>query len=323
MKKSIFLEEVFLLTLILLGLTGYSVANTVVSIPDVNIEEDQEETIPIMIEDVVEVKGSYMQVQYDPLVVNVLELGVGDLNFPTYEVIDNDSGIIHYAAITLVEGGLSGDIKLTDVTLKAVGNPGDSSIMEITVVSLLGGSQSEQIPHTVNNGIFTILIPDNIAPTIDSHTPTGTDVDVGTTITVPFSEEMKSLETEQALVIEPNVTGSFSWNEYTMIFEPEENLEYSTLYSITISAEAEDLAGNNLTSDYRWSFTTESKSEPPGCALYAKASTHPLSSRAIVFGIISNLLLMLLLFSMILLHRAMRIRKEKLICLSLFHHGKK
>jgi len=52
------------------------------------------------------------------------------------------------------------------------------------------------------------------------------------------------------------VSGFISYSGTTALFAPSVNLSSSTLYTATITTGAKDLAGNALTSDYSWSFTT-------------------------------------------------------------------
>ena len=98
--------------------------------------------------------------------------------------------------------------------------------------------------------------PDTIPPTITAHSPTGTDVFVGTPITATFSEAMNKSSVQNAFSVSPSVTGSFSWNGNKMVFTPDSNLDYDTSYTVTISTSAEDLAENNLETEYNWQFTT-------------------------------------------------------------------
>ncbi|MCK4459643.1 MAG: Ig-like domain-containing protein, partial [Methanosarcinales archaeon] len=96
---------------------------------------------------------------------------------------------------------------------------------------------------------------DTTPPTITTHSPTGTDV--GTTITITFSEAMNKSSAEDAFSVSPSVAGTFSWIGNTMTFTPGVDLSYETTYTVTIDTAAADLAGNHIESAYSWQFTTE------------------------------------------------------------------
>jgi len=103
---------------------------------------------------------------------------------------------------------------------------------------------------------FTTAAPDNTPPTVIGNTPTGTDVPVTTIITVTFNESMNQTSVENAFDIDPSVNGTFTWSGDTMNFTPDADLAFSTKYNVTIGTGAEDLAGNNLSTDHLWNFTT-------------------------------------------------------------------
>jgi PKD repeat protein len=99
------------------------------------------------------------------------------------------------------------------------------------------------------------FMDDNTAPTVVSHSPTGTGV--GTTITITFSEPMNKSSAEEAFSVSPSVAGTFSWTDNTMTFTSGMDLSYETTYTVTIDTAAADLAGNHIESAYSWQFTTE------------------------------------------------------------------
>lgn len=45
----------------------------------------------------------------------------------------------------------------------------------------------------------------------------------------------------------------------TVTFDPVSNLEYNETYNVTITTGVQDLAGNNMSSNYTWNFTTRSE----------------------------------------------------------------
>jgi len=106
---------------------------------------------------------------------------------------------------------------------------------------------------------------DTTPPTVVGKSPASdaTNVPITTTIETTFSEPMNQTATEGAFALkegEQNVTGAFSWANNTMRFTPDNPLKYNTLYTVSLNAEAKDLAGNPL-NPITWTFTTE---EEPG-----------------------------------------------------------
>ncbi len=106
---------------------------------------------------------------------------------------------------------------------------------------------------------------DPYPPVIEEWSPTGIDVPVDTLITIRFNEAMNESSLHIAFEISPYVPGSFSFENYTLIFKPSGNLAKKTLYNVTIKSSARDLAGNYLGFDLSWKFTTE-ESEPEEAA---------------------------------------------------------
>jgi hypothetical protein len=124
--------------------------------------------------------------------------------------------------------------------------------------------------------------PDITAPTVSSTVAANhaTGVATNSKIAATFSEAMDPLT-----ILAPNVvtvtgpgstvvTGTVTYIGTTMTFAPTNPLATSTLFTVTISTGAKDLAGNPLAAPFAWTFTT-------GTALDVTAptvsSTNPLS----------------------------------------------
>ena len=111
-------------------------------------------------------------------------------------------------------------------------------------------------------------VPDTIAPTVTSRTPTAaTGVPLNTTVTVTFSEAMNATTvngttftlTRTSGVGSPAaVTGGIAGNaaNQTFTFTPSLVLLPATTYQVTVTTGAKDLAGNALTGNFTFSFTT-------------------------------------------------------------------
>lgn len=130
-----------------------------------------------------------------------------------------------------------------------------NSISQELVEIIVSDGDLTSIPHY----ILVTVIGDYSSPTILEKSPTGVNIHVSSNITVTFSESMDQSTVEQAFSITPKTTGTFSWIDFLMIFNPFYELLYNTTYSVTIVTTATDLAGNYLDTFCNWSFTTVKK----------------------------------------------------------------
>ncbi|MGD8428372.1 MAG: Ig-like domain-containing protein, partial [Balneolaceae bacterium] len=51
--------------------------------------------------------------------------------------------------------------------------------------------------------------------------------------------------------------------DYTATFTPASDLEFNSTYAVTVTTGVQDLAGNNMSSNVNWNFTTEQETIPP------------------------------------------------------------
>jgi hypothetical protein len=174
-----------------------------------------------------------------------------------------------------IEGGFSGTVNEDTVTLTIGGSgiyryryrldDGDwsetRSLGELTLEDLADGEHTLDIQvldgHSDWIGtdpiIWTVMAP----PRIVAVSPRGNVADPET-VTVTFNEAMEKSSVEQALEIDPPVTGSFSWEEEDtwLVFTVDQPLEADSNYTVTIGNLAADLAGNTLAQPFIWTFTT-------------------------------------------------------------------
>ncbi|MEW6686625.1 MAG: Ig-like domain-containing protein [Candidatus Edwardsbacteria bacterium] len=102
---------------------------------------------------------------------------------------------------------------------------------------------------------------DTIPPQVVNTDPGvgASNISVKQKISVRFSEKMNRSSVENSFSLNPTVSGTFSWSSDSLVvFTPSSLLRFSTLYSVTISTSAMDLAGNHLKQNYVWNFTTGS-----------------------------------------------------------------
>jgi hypothetical protein len=110
---------------------------------------------------------------------------------------------------------------------------------------------------------FTTLA-DTFAPDVLSVAPNNGAIDVAITanVSITFSEPMDQETVRNAFSLTDGGTtvgGDFSWNGSTMTFNPTVDLDYSTTYTVSVTDDAEDTAGNNLAPALSSSFTTASQ----------------------------------------------------------------
>lgn len=98
------------------------------------------------------------------------------------------------------------------------------------------------------------------APTVDGTVPAdgATNVSIGTTIAVTFSEAMDEATTEAAFGVSPPVTCTFSWNPAATVLtcDPDADLGADQSYTATIGTGAESQAGQQLAAASSFSFST-------------------------------------------------------------------
>jgi len=99
-------------------------------------------------------------------------------------------------------------------------------------------------------------------PTVTSTSPadSATGVGINTAISVTFSEAMDaSTVTTTTFTVKAGSTvvpGTVNSSGTTATFTPTGNLAYITSYTATVTTGAKDLAGNVLSNNYVWNFTT-------------------------------------------------------------------
>lgn len=108
----------------------------------------------------------------------------------------------------------------------------------------------------------TSAAPDVTPPTVTAttHANGATRVPVNTRIGATFSEVMDSRTvTINSFIVKKAgtvVPGTLVYTGVSAVFTPTAALTSNTLYTMTVSTAAEDVAGNAMAADYAWSWTT-------------------------------------------------------------------
>jgi hypothetical protein len=106
-----------------------------------------------------------------------------------------------------------------------------------------------------------IALNDHVPPVVLGAIPSdlSTNVPANQTILVNFSKYMDKETTSNAFSLYDNyghmITGKLGWNDNNMIFQPYTNLSGQRKYSINITTNALDYAGNRLLSNFTSGFT--------------------------------------------------------------------
>ncbi|MBI5375464.1 MAG: Ig-like domain-containing protein [Candidatus Schekmanbacteria bacterium] len=135
-------------------------------------------------------------------------------------------------------------IVTTTVTVKAVSNA-DPSKYAIALVTVNPVSLPEVLFSNPDNG--------------------STGVAIDTTVQVTFSEAMNSSTINTSTFIVNGITGTVVYftDSMSAVFTPSAPLSYDMVYTATITAGVENLAGNNMASPYVWFFKTQSPLPAP------------------------------------------------------------
>jgi predicted small lipoprotein YifL/methionine-rich copper-binding protein CopC len=131
------------------------------------------------------------------------------------------------------------------------------------------------MPNSYSWSFMTGSALDTTPPSVTSTNPApGTNgVVVNITPSVTFSEPVSSATITFTLSAGGvAVPGTISYSGTTAIFTPSTPLAYTTLYTATVSAGVQDLAGNAMLNPYPWSFTT---SAPPDTTPPSVTATTP------------------------------------------------
>ncbi len=178
---------------------------TSVSIADTTVEPGDTAVVPLMINDMTDYGAGTINITYDPSVVHVTDVTSSpDSTVPAF----NNNNVIGFTKISASNtDGANGDIVFANVEFTAVGSSGDSTPLNLDVVTLYDRSFNA-IPTIVDNGSFTIQSSADPAPSLVTYTisnttisPNGDGLMDDTEIDVAFSEPV------DATILIENATG--------------------------------------------------------------------------------------------------------------------
>ena len=158
-------------------------AGDVVSLGDVTMAPGDNITIPIMIYDATRIAAVGVNLSYHPYVVNLTDAHQGD--FTGFFGFDNRNATDGWVLINtyMTCRDLTGDLKVADVTLVAVGRVGDASPLNLEILAM-ADRDGTNVPGIPRNGTFRILAQ---APASTIQTPPTTTS--ASSPTYPASDE--------------------------------------------------------------------------------------------------------------------------------------
>jgi hypothetical protein len=157
---------------------------------------------------------------------------------------------------TVVKTSFSQDTWIGTFTIDSLTGDGQNTL-KISLAEDVAGNQIAE--YTLQ------LTIDTKTPSVSSGGPTGSDVPITTAITITFNESMNKTTVLNSFSFTDGTTtwtaidGTVTWSANTMTFTPDEDLDYDTQYTVTMTADARDPADNALSEVYTWTFTTHSQ----------------------------------------------------------------
>ena len=134
-------------------------AGTIVSIDDVYVEPGDDTSVPVMINNVTDLGVADITLVYNQSVVRITSVTNSTFEFMT-GVINDSAGTVRMVAMDYSVAGLSGDVKLADIMLEAVGTAGETSTLNLIIDELKeAGTPETTIPAETDNGTFGIIDP--------------------------------------------------------------------------------------------------------------------------------------------------------------------
>ena len=128
-----------------------------VSIGNIILPQGATATIPIMITEASEnVSGAVINLTYDPTVVQVTAV-VGKPPWDLFLCNDTIEGERRMIGGQLWSPALTAPTKFADVTIKAIGNPGDYTPLNLEVSDISWGTGSPYDEKNVSNGSVSII----------------------------------------------------------------------------------------------------------------------------------------------------------------------
>ena len=177
-----------------------------------------------------------------------------------------DSATITTATFTLMQGSsfVSGTVSYVGTTATFAPTsyltPNTLYIGTITTMakSIAGSPMASNYVWSFTTGLTAAIVPPTVSSTDPLNAASGIPINQKIAATFSVAMDASTITTSTYTLLQGTtpVPGFVSYSGITAIFAPTSNLSPNTAYSVTITNNAKDLAGNALVSNYVWSFTT-------------------------------------------------------------------
>lgn len=172
-KKVLPLIGMVLFVSLALEIPAVAQGSNIVSIPDnLRVAPGTSTSMSIVLENSTGIASVGIKLSYNATVVNVTGAIKG--NFTSFFGFESTNAANGWITINTYISGqdLTGDLKVADVILEAVGTPGDSTPLNLEIISM-ADQYGTEVSGTTNNGSFTVTslvfdtgIPANPYPSI-------------------------------------------------------------------------------------------------------------------------------------------------------------
>ena len=116
-------------------------------------------TIPIAIEDGVNVGACDITLTFNASVVNVTDVTGRDMDVTMANLEHVHEGFVRIGTFQTDNPGLSGNIAFANVTFEPIGNSGDTCSLNLSVTTFKDATPiGNEMPYIVRNGTYTILL---------------------------------------------------------------------------------------------------------------------------------------------------------------------
>lgn len=112
-----------------------------------------------------------------------------------------------------------------------------------------------------------------------------TAVNIHSPVKITFNQEVDHASAEEKFSIAPEVKGTFTWNDATMVFVPDEPLFSTSSYSITVAAGVRPVVGRASNNSFTSVFTTQNATTKLAVPMYLQKYTLSCEIAALVMAL--------------------------------------